>query len=158
MNCSNQALKVTNTNTHQWLQKKMTVNSFVPNTLFQGQADFGLRYQGNENTPFTLIQLDVLSSENSSEETKVAREAADVKVSPNPNTGQFRVSFTAKKAERYSVYVTDESGDLYYKDSRTGTAGNNVWDISSSNIGRGSYILHIESSTTTGAAKFIVIK
>jgi hypothetical protein len=158
MNCSDQALKVTNTNTHQWLQKTMTVNSFVPNTLFQGKADFALRYQGNENTPFTLIQVEVLSSQNSSEETKVAREAMDVKVSPNPTTGQFRVSFTATKAERYSVYVTDESGDLYYKDSRTGTAGNNVWDISSSRIGRGSYILNIESPTTTGSAKLIVIK
>ncbi len=158
MQCSEQSLKVTNTNTRQWLQKTMTVNSFVPNTLFQEQADFGLRYQGNDNTPFTLIQLEVLSSQNSSQETKVARETMDVKVSPNPNSGQFNVSFTAKKAESYSVYVTDESGDLYYKETKTGTAGNNVWNISSSKIGRGSYILHIESPTTTGSAKLIVIK
>jgi hypothetical protein len=158
MNCSEQALKVTNTNTHQWLQKTMTVDSFIPNTVYQGQADFALRYQGNDNTPFTLIQLSVLSAQNNVANKKVDREAMDIKVSPNPNKGQFNVSFTAKKSERYSVYVTDESGDLYYKESRAGTAGNNVWNISSSKIGRGSYILHIESPTTTGAAKFIVIK
>jgi hypothetical protein len=100
----------------------------------------------------------VLSAQNNVANKKVDREAMDIKVSPNPNTGQFNVSFTAKKSERYSVYVTDESGDLYYKESRAGTAGNNVWNISSSKIGRGSYILHIESPTTVGAVKFIVIK
>ncbi len=158
MNCSEQNLKVTNANTHQWLQKTMVINSFIPRTLFKGEADLALRYQGGTNTPFTLIQVEVLSPQANVENKKVIREAMDVKVSPNPNTGQFNVSFTAKKAERYSVYITDESGDIYYNESRTGTAGNNVWNISSSKIGRGSYILNIESPTTTGAAKFIVIK
>jgi hypothetical protein len=159
MNCSEESIKVHNTDTRQWLQQTMTINSFIPEAEFDGRADLSLRYHHGDNTPFTLIQVQVLPSNTNSEQTKVTREALDVKVSPNPNTGQFNVSFTANKAERYSVYITDESGGaVYYNESKTGVAGNNVWNLSSSGIRRGSYILHVESPTTVSSAKFLIIK
>ena len=156
--CSNKNLKVTNTNTRQWLQKIMTVNSFIPRILYKNEADLGLKYQGGTNTPFALIEIAVTTPQKNTEETKQAYEMLDLKLSPDPNEGQFNVSFNAKKADHYSVYVTDESGELYYTESRTGTAGKNEWNISPLKIGRGSYILHINSPTTKGSVKFLVIK
>jgi hypothetical protein len=57
LNCSNQSLQVTNTNTNEWLQRILTVNSYKPNSVFNGRADFALRYQGGDNTAFTLIEI-----------------------------------------------------------------------------------------------------
>jgi hypothetical protein len=158
INCSNTSLKVTNKNTRQWLQKTMNINSFVPRTLYQGQADLALRYAGGTNTPFALIEIKAITARFNSEDAELAREALSLNLSPNPNTGQFKVSFTAKKTDRYSVLITDEWGNLFYTESRQGIAGNNVWNISSAKLQRGAYVLHIESATTAGETKFLVIK
>ncbi len=156
--CSNKSFKVTNTNTRQWLQKKITIASFLPRVLYNNRADIGLKYVSSTNTPFALIEVAVTGPQVQNENVKVQREAMDLKLSPDPNEGQFKVSFTAKKEDRYSVSITDESGELYYKEARTGTAGNNAWYIAPLKLGRGAYILHIESATTTGETKFLVVK
>ncbi len=158
INCSNTNLKITNTHTRQWLQKTMNIGSFTPRTLFQGKADLGLRYVSGTNTPFALIEINARLLRLNSDDARVDREALQLSLSPNPNTGQFKVSFTAKKTDRYSVFVTDESGNLFYTESRSGTAGNNAWNISSAKLQRGAYVLHVESGTTAGEAKFIVIQ
>jgi hypothetical protein len=105
-----------------------------------------------------LIEIKAITARFNSEDAELAREALSLNLSPNPNTGQFKVSFTAKKTDRYSVLITDEWGNLFYTESRQGIAGNNVWNISSAKLQRGAYVLHIESGTTAGEAKFIVIQ
>lgn len=158
MNCSEKSLRVQNTNTGQWLQKTLTIDAFIPRTVYQGKADLALRYVDGSNTPFTLIQVDALSVLPGAKQTDRARLELDVKVSPNPNVGQFIVSFISKNKEQYAVYITDAAGGLYYADKRIATTGLNVWKLSPGLIRKGSYILHIESPTAVAATKFIVIK
>jgi hypothetical protein len=158
IDCSKKKLTVTNTNTHQWLQMRMQISSFIPRTLYDGRSDLDLKYVGGTNTPFALIEIEAGLPGADDEEARVEPEALSLNLSPNPNIGQFKISFTAKKADRYSVLVTDESGNLFYTESRQGTAGNNIWNFSSAKLQRGAFVLHVESATTAGEAKFLVIK
>jgi hypothetical protein len=157
INCSKTNLTITNTNTRQWLQTRVQINPFIPRTLYNGQSDLDLKYVGGTNTPFALIEIQTGLPGADDKEARVEPEPLSLNLSPNPNSGQFKVSFTAKKADHYSVLVTDESGNLFYAESRQGTAGNNVWNISSAKLHKGAYVLHVESATAAGEVKLLII-
>ena len=157
INGSNKRVLVKNKNTNRWIQKTISVTNFVGGTLMNGEADFSLRYESGSNTPFALIEV-VITPAAKEPQTKAIAENINLKLSPNPNKGQFTVELTSKANETYSVFVTNANGNMILSEKRTATAGLNVWQFSSPKLKEGVYVLHVESGKATGSANFIVNK
>lgn len=77
-------------------------------------------------------------------------------VYPNPNNGQFAVSFTIEKQDNYTVKITNTIGQTVYEEALnnfTGTYSNKI-DIAS--FGKGVYMLNVSNSRNETVKKVIV--
>ena len=84
--------------------------------------------------------------------------ALQLKLSPNPNKGQFVVEFNAPQNEKYSVFITDVVGSTVLTETRSAVAGVNRWNFASQNLQKGIYIIHVQSSKLSVTQSFIVDK
>lgn len=82
----------------------------------------------------------------------------DIKLSPNPNKGQFTVEFTVPQGDSYSITITNITGATILSEKKYAVAGKNVWNFTSSKFGNGNYLLHIQSSKLNLTKNFIVEK
>ena len=145
---------------NDWMQKTVTFTGFKGRQLLNGDADFSIKYKGGVNTPFALIEVSIQEAQNMNLVTgsKVKTENLNLKLSPNPNNGRFRVELNAPLDEVYSVSVTDMSGTKILSENRSATVGLNTWDFFSSKLQKGVYILHVQSSNAIATRNFIVEK
>lgn len=160
INGSNKRLKVRNRNTNSWVQRSIALPNFQKNTLFNDSADFSLRYEAGANTPFALLEVEVMPSadKQATPQPEPVAEVLNLKLSPNPNKGRFTVEMNSKDKDSYLVYITNASGNMILSEKRAAIAGSNLWKFSSPNLKEGMYVIHVESSTAKGSANFIVNK
>lgn len=82
----------------------------------------------------------------------------NLKLSPNPNTGEFKIELNAPVSEKYTISVTDMTGSTIFTEYKYATAGINTWTIASPKFQKGVYLLHIQSSTAGITQNFVVDK
>jgi len=81
-----------------------------------------------------------------------------LKLSPNPNKGQFTVELIAPKNETYSIFVTNVVGATVLSLNKPAVKGINTWSLSSPKLQKGVYLLHVQSSNASITQNFIVDK
>jgi glucose/arabinose dehydrogenase len=105
------------------------------------------------------IERVVDESEQSGEKNNApALASVDVKLTPNPNNGQFTVELTTSKQGKYSVIVTDINGSTILSENKLANAGVNRWNFVSSRFRTGTYMLHVQSASTNISKTFVVEK
>lgn len=82
----------------------------------------------------------------------------NLKLSPNPNKGQFTIELTAPQNQVYSVIITDIIGTPIISETKSATAGINTWSFSSPKLHKGIYMLHVQSLKASITQNFIVDK
>jgi len=104
------------------------------------------------------IELVVDESEESGVNNAPALANVDVKLSPNPNKGQFTVELTTSKQDKYSIIITDMSGSIVLSESKLSNTGINRWNFASPRFRTGTYMLHIQSASVSISKAFVVEK
>jgi len=80
----------------------------------------------------------------------------DVRVYPNPNRGQFNLSFTSSEVEEISVRMVDVTGRVVLDRKHTTTIGENELPIELNGYASGVYLLHFERNGVISTTKVIV--
>lgn len=104
------------------------------------------------------IERVIDASQKSGVNSSPALANVDVKLSPNPNNGQFTVELTSSKQGKYSIIITDLAGSTILSENRIANAGVNRWSLSSPRFRTGTYMLHIQSESTSISKTFVVEK
>jgi hypothetical protein len=81
-----------------------------------------------------------------------------LKLSPNPNNGQFTVELNAPKKEVYTIIVTNMLGVTLISETKTANAGINRWSFASSKLQKGVYMLHAQTEKASITQNFVVDK
>ncbi|MBV9961578.1 MAG: PQQ-dependent sugar dehydrogenase [Parafilimonas sp.] len=84
--------------------------------------------------------------------------ALNLKLSPNPNKGQFTIELTVPANENYSVSITDAAGTTIFAENKSAVKGLNRWNISSLKLNEGVYMLHVQSARVSLTQNFVVNK
>jgi len=123
-----------------------------------GEDSKGELYSINENTG--EIERVIDDSQKAGEMKGYTNNFAslDLKLSPNPNRGQFTVQLTTPQNEVYSVFVTDMIGTTILSENKSAVAGTNRWSFSSPKLQKGVYMLHVQSSKGSLTQNFVVDK
>ncbi|OJV17475.1 MAG: hypothetical protein BGO21_13495 [Dyadobacter sp. 50-39] len=91
------------------------------------------------------------------EEQETAAPATDLFVSPNPNSGQFEVSFYLNKGEAAVLSVLDMRGNAHFRQTLSGE-GIHRQKISLSNIPSGTYLVQIKRESGSTSTRTIILK
>lgn len=78
-----------------------------------------------------------------------------ISIYPNPVKSQVTVGFTATKASRYTLSLTDLQGKPYKILNQAATTGQNIVNIDASAFPRGIYMVRLQMNGTTSFAKII---
>lgn len=89
-------------------------------------------------------------------QSNAIEESLDVKISPNPNHGQFNIEFTAVQDEAYKISITNLFGTEVINETRFANKGFNHWSFASSKLQKNIYVLHVQTSKGTVSKKFVV--
>jgi len=108
------------------------------------------------NQPTGEIEHIVDASQNSGVAVLPATANIDIKLSPNPNKGQFTVELNANENDAYLVTVTDVVGATVFSENKTASKGINRWNFSSPKFQKGIYVLHLQSSKASITQSFVV--
>jgi len=80
----------------------------------------------------------------------------DVKVYPNPATGQFHLAFSVGKAANIQVTLSDMSGKQVYAESLSNYSGRFEKEINSGNLPAGTYIVNIQVGDEKRATEVVM--
>jgi hypothetical protein len=80
----------------------------------------------------------------------------DVKVFPNPATGQFHLSFGVGKAADVKLLVTDLNGKEVYTETFKNYTGKFEKEISSANLTTGTYIVDVQAGGEKNTIKVVM--
>lgn len=109
------------------------------------------------NQPDGEIERVVDASETGAEPSDIAVDKEfNLKVFPNPNHGQFTVEVNAPRQQSYAITITNVYGRTILSETKIANAGINKWSISSAQLVRGTYMLHVET-TKGGVTQIIVV-
>jgi PKD repeat protein len=75
---------------------------------------------------------------------------------PNPNNGQFDISFDLNKKDNYVVEITDELGQLVYSEKLDSYAGHYSKHFDVKQYGAGMYMFTLKNSSNQSVKKVIV--
>jgi hypothetical protein len=78
-----------------------------------------------------------------------------MKVTPNPNNGQFNIVFDATRNQNANVYVRSLKGDLIYSTAVAVTDGTSI-DMNLSEIPSGVYLVKVVGETSTSVERIVV--
>ena len=77
-------------------------------------------------------------------------------VYPNPNNGQFSVSFTSDSKKSYQIKMYNNIGQLVFQKSLTDVVGNYTENVDISNMSKGVYMFSLMNDNIEVAKKMIV--
>lgn len=134
-----------------WAEQTISVNLAAGNNT--------IRIQGTAGG--SCRQDRICVSSNANARVGVAELAAgsetDFFVSPNPNAGQFEVSFYLKNGEKAELVVLDMQGRTHLKKTLSGQ-GMHRQRISLSNVTPGTYLVRVKGEGGTRSTRTIVLK
>jgi Secretion system C-terminal sorting domain len=87
---------------------------------------------------------------------KVTKSQMGIQAYPNPARDQFNLSFTAAQAGKASIQVYNLRGEVVRTLNVQATTGNNVVEISTSDLNSGYYFAKVVQGTSTASVKFAV--
>jgi len=90
------------------------------------------------------------------EPTEAAINLTDVKVFPNPATGQFHVAFSVTKPTNLQVTVDDLNGKEVYAEAVTNYAGKFEKEIDGASMVPGTYIVNIQAGTEKRTTRVVM--
>ena len=88
--------------------------------------------------------------------TETANNLSEVKVFPNPASGQFHVAFNIGKAADVMLKVTDLNGKEVYAETFNGYSGKFGKEIKSANLSTGTYIVNIQAGNETETTRVVM--
>lgn len=88
---------------------------------------------------------------------KEATPATNVFVSPNPNSGQFEVSFYLEKGEKTELSVLDMQGNVHFKQTLSGE-GIHRQKVSLSHIPSGTYLIQLKGESGSTSVRTVILK
>ncbi len=80
----------------------------------------------------------------------------DVKLYPNPNSGEFTIEWIASANEASTIEINNLLGQRIISESITSTEGVNTWTSTNTQLTKGSYILVINTNAGSMRKTFIV--
>lgn len=83
-------------------------------------------------------------------------ENLNIKLSPNPNKGQFNIEFTAAYNETYHISIKNVYGMEIIRETRFANKGFNRWSFASAQLKKNTYQLNIQTSKGSVSQKFVV--
>ncbi|MBO9616836.1 MAG: M4 family metallopeptidase [Dyadobacter sp.] len=86
-----------------------------------------------------------------------AAPATGLFVSPNPNSGQFEVSFYLKRGEKTELSVVDMRGNVHFRQMLSGE-GIHRQKVSMSNIPSGTYLVQLKGETGSTSTRTVILK
>ena len=84
------------------------------------------------------------------------RNVRDLGVVPNPNNGNFRLSFNLENSERIDLRLIDITGKVVWSNQLNGGLGYNRMDVAALGLEAGMYVLEAASATGVQTAKVLV--
>lgn len=138
-------------------QNQSWVNAFVLNEEDLEYVSFGEDNEGELyaiDEPGGEIEHIIDASQQGSKSAPVA--SFNLKLSPNPNKGQFTVEFTSPKTQVYNIIITDVAGNVVLTENKSAAAGRVVWNMYSPKFIQGMYTLHMQSDQENITQHFIV--
>lgn len=90
-------------------------------------------------------------------EGQEATPATDLFVSPNPNSGQFEVSFYLKKGEKTELSVLDMRGNVHFRQTLSGE-GIQHQKVLLSNISSGTYLVQLKGESGSMSTRTVILK
>jgi hypothetical protein len=75
---------------------------------------------------------------------------------PNPNPGQFCVSYTCPASQVVSIRLVDMNGRVCWTSAQTAFAGKNLFEVKTKNLSPGMYSLILSDGTVCQVRKFII--
>ncbi len=121
-----------------------------------GEDNKGELYAINQTTGEIEHVID--ASQNAGKVTSPAMANLNLKLSPNPNQGEFTIELNAPVSEQYTIIVTDIAGSIILSENKIAIAGVNTWKISSPEFRKGVYLLHLQSSSASITQNVVVDK
>jgi len=79
-----------------------------------------------------------------------------INVYPNPNNGRFNLRFTSEKNNDVTIGVRNLVGQLVYEKKLNGFTGDFNEELNLSDLGKGVYIVNVETPTTKQNTKVVV--
>ena len=132
--------------------------------IFEGDCEGmnkGMMHEMMGNMSYTLaivsrVDDKVQNDSEKSLESKPETSITDLKFSPNPNAGQFNLSFNLPNKGRTAVKIFDLQGKLVFEDNLGKFSGQYQQQIDISKAGPGTYILNIIQGQEKLVEKIIV--
>ncbi|WP_374754754.1 M4 family metallopeptidase [Dyadobacter soli] len=82
---------------------------------------------------------------------------ADLLISPNPNSGEFEVSYYLNKGEKTELSVLDMRGNVHFRQVLSGE-GMHRQKISLSNVPSGTYLVQIKGESGSISTRTVILK
>jgi PKD repeat protein len=118
-------------------------NNFDPSSV--GAGTYNIVYSftdgnGCSDSASQMVVVDVCSGVDNVDET------IDVSVTPNPNNGEFVLSFNIGSSDDYVIEIHNAIGQIVYSEMLNNFSGQYRNDINLSEFGRGMYTVRLRSS------------
>ncbi|NNE56355.1 MAG: T9SS type A sorting domain-containing protein [Flavobacteriales bacterium] len=137
-------------------------NSFEIETedvfILEGENGESMAWTDSEGMTYTIALVTTFSGEEENVPTPKAQELeiSDLTFAPNPNTGQFNLSFTLHEQDQTRVVIFDAQGREVYLNKLGNFSGAFNESIDISGEGPGTYILNVVQGNKKMAEKLIV--
>lgn len=82
----------------------------------------------------------------------------DLTVFPNPNNGNFRISFNLENGEQLTARLVDVTGKQIWAQQLNGNSGYNYVDVADLNLASGMYLLETTDANGTVATQKVLVK
>lgn len=86
-----------------------------------------------------------------------ATPSTDLFVSPNPNSGQFEVSFYLKKGEKTELSVLDMQSNVHFRQTLSGE-GVHRQKVSLSHVPSGTYLVQLKGESRSTSVRTVILK
>lgn len=100
--------------------------------------------------------LEFKPEDNSDEQMESVLDVQNFSLFPNPNGGQFTLSFETQSAGDLAIRILDIQGNEVFKDSRSRFSGQYKQNIDLSGKGKGTYVVEMQQNGKTLAKKVVV--
>lgn len=121
-------------------------NPFIDNPIYACYIDFSnMTYIASPDIPCNAVSMT---------ENNLCRDL--IKIIPNPNKGDFILSYTAEKNQTAHIKLIDTMGRVIYTSKRKVKVGSNSIDMNLHNLSKGIYILELIAENRKQSAKLII--
>ncbi len=82
----------------------------------------------------------------------------DVACYPNPANNELNLNFKSNESEKYDIVLMDMTGQILYQEVKYSSAGMQTWNINTTNLSNGIYLLSIRSEKRNYNQSFTITR